>query len=115
MTDMEKTTGNLIQELNRGTQVLAVLLAASSSCYGYSLVQSLKSSGIDIEQNTLYPLLRRLERQGLLESSWDTAESRPRKYYLRTRAGTSVMQRLAGEWKSLNIAIEKMISEEESI
>jgi PadR family transcriptional regulator PadR len=64
-----------------------VLLSTEKPEYGYSLVGLLQESGIDVEQNTLYPLLRRLEQQGLMESIWDTGESRPRKYYRVTDYG----------------------------
>ncbi|MBI9100933.1 MAG: helix-turn-helix transcriptional regulator [Spirochaetales bacterium] len=111
--EKEKIVENLLQELNRGTQVLAVLLATTSASYGYSLVQSLKDAGIEIEQNTLYPLLRRLEKQGLLESSWDTGESRPRKYYVRTELGSEIAVILKNEWRVLNRTVEVMIDKEE--
>ena len=109
MNDIEKTVNNLLQELKRGTLVLSVLLNSSKPCYGYSLVTKLKDSGVDIEQNTLYPLLRRLESQGLMESSWDTSESRPRKYYKISKDGIKVKETLYKEWRRTNDVIEKMI------
>lgn len=114
MSEQKKIMDNLIQELKRGTLVLSVLLNTEDSCYGYSLVQSLQNMGVEIEQNTLYPLLRRLEKQDLLESSWDTSESRPRKYYNISARGREIRSELLKEWKRTNIVIETMLSEEES-
>jgi len=66
--------------------------------YGYSLIQRLAEQGLTIEEGTLYPLLRRLEEQGLLESEWEVAESRPRKYYRISEAGREVLDVLRAEW-----------------
>ncbi len=112
MTDKEKIIENLLQELKRGTQVLTVLLATRAPSYGYSLVQKLKVAGMEIEQNTLYPLLRRLEKQGLLESSWDTSESRPRKYYTRSKLGGEIAVILKSEWDELHRVIRTMSEED---
>lgn len=109
MTQKEDILENLLQELKRGSLVLSVLLNMSESTYGYSLVNSLQDLGIKIEQNTLYPLLRRLEKQGLLESQWDTSDSRPRKYYQLSQLGTEVKGVLKQEWKNMNKIIETLI------
>ncbi|MFP4563825.1 MAG: PadR family transcriptional regulator [Spirochaetia bacterium] len=100
---------NLLQELKRGSLTLAVLLVTRKAVYGYSLVQELQEEGLDVEQNTLYPLLRRMESQGLLQSTWDTTESRPRKYYSVTPEGEEMASRLGGEWKSLDRIISGLI------
>ena len=92
---------NLKNELRRGTQVLAVLSLLEKNQYGYSLLQDLESKNIAIEAGTLYPLLRRLESQGLLKSEWDTSESRPRKYYVLSEDGLKVYQTLQNEWNGL--------------
>ena len=115
MSDNTKIIENLLMELKRGTLVLSVLLNTDESCYGYSLVHKLQDNGIDIEQNTLYPLLRRLEKQDLLESSWDTSESRPRKYYKISTQGIEIREALKKEWLKTNEVINKMISREESV
>ena len=112
MCNEDKILINLQQELKRGTLVLAVLLNSSEPCYGYSLVNSLNESGIDIEQNTLYPLLRRLEKQELLHSIWDTAESRPRKYYQISELGIRIRDQLYEEWIRTNDVINKMVNKE---
>ncbi len=102
---------NLVGELKRGTLVLSVLLNTKESTYGYSLVQALQNLGIDIEQNTLYPLLRRLEKQALLSSSWDTTESRPRKYYQISPLGLEVLSDLTAHWQETNKVINAMLEE----
>lgn len=106
MDDSDKIFSNLTQELKRGSLVLSVLLNATKPSYGYSMVNSLNEVGIEIEQNTLYPLLRRLEKQGLLESKWDTTESRPRKYYVISEKGLEIRDRLHQEWTRLNGVVE---------
>lgn len=89
---------SMIVELRRGTQILMVLAALDDAQYGYSLLQKLETRGVLIEAGTLYPLLRRLDAQGLLESSWDTSESRPRKYYQLNDEGKRVLNALKDAW-----------------
>ena len=113
MKEDEKIVNNLLQELKRGSLVLSVLLSSSKPCYGYSMVNSLNDAGISIEQNTLYPLLRRLEKQGLLESSWDTSESRPRKYYQISSLGEEIRETLLDQWIKTNGVIESISQIEE--
>lgn len=110
MGEKEDVLGNLILELRRGTIVLSVLSQLKDAKYGYSLVQSLEEKGVTVEANTLYPLLRRLESQGLLESKWDTDESRPRKYYILSSLGREVYISLCNEWKSMTDCIGKLIT-----
>ena len=110
MSDKDKLLENLTQELKRGTLVLSVLLNTNEPRYGYSLVQTLQDLGIDIEQNTLYPLLRRLEKQGLLESHWDTTENRPRKYYKISSFGEVILSELSLEWRKMSNIIQNMLS-----
>jgi DNA-binding PadR family transcriptional regulator len=102
----------LTVDLRRGTLVLAVLSCLSQTEYGYSLLQKMEQRGIRIEANTLYPLLRRLESQGLLLSEWDTSESRPRKYYSRSKLGESLYHRLREEWLLMTKEMEKLLNEE---
>jgi PadR family transcriptional regulator, regulatory protein PadR len=92
----------LVIELRRGTQIIAVLSQLQDNAYGYALLQSLEDKGFSIEAGTLYPLMRRLESQGLLESAWDTTESRPRKYYVLSKLGITVLDALKSEWKSID-------------
>lgn len=95
---MSTLFNSLMTELRRGTLTLAVLSQLRTPQYGYSLVQSLEAAGISIDQSTLYPLLRRLEKQELVTSSWDKSESRPRKYYILSRYGEEIFHQLKTEW-----------------
>jgi PadR family transcriptional regulator PadR len=98
MPDIQEQINSLRLELRRGIVVLAVLSQMDTARYGYSLIQRLGEQGLDIEEGTLYPLLRRLEKQGLLESEWETSESHPRKYYRISAAGREVLTTLTAEW-----------------
>lgn len=100
---------NLTQELRRGSLVMIVLINLKTEEYGYSLVNKIQDAGIMIEQNTLYPLLRRLEKQELLMSSWDTSESRPRKYYKISENGLTILDSMITEWKRINTQIDNML------
>lgn len=93
---------SLTTELRRGTLTLAVLSQLRTPQYGYSLVQLLEKSGISMEQSTLYPLLRRLEKQELVTSSWDRSESRPRRYYVLSEYGTEILRQLKTEWEKMS-------------
>jgi PadR family transcriptional regulator, regulatory protein PadR len=92
---------NLIPEMRRGVIVLAVLSQCSQEQYGYSLMKSLSEKGLEIDQGTLYPLLRRLESQGLLVSHWRLEDARPRRYYIVSQEGQAVLPRLTEEWESM--------------
>lgn len=96
--NLEKQT----QELRRGILVLATLSRLQEPKYGYALISSLSERGLEIEQGTLYPLLRRLESQGLLESEWNVDGSRPRRYYVLSPQGADLLAALTGEWRALN-------------
>lgn len=98
MNDIDEHINQLKLELRRGIVVLAVLSQLVEPCYGYNLVQQLAEKGLDIEEGTLYPLLRRLEKQGLLESEWEVTESRPRKYYRISAVGRDFLNALSAEW-----------------
>lgn len=89
----------IMRELRRGTITIGVLSQLFEPQYGYSLVTILKERGISVDPGTLYPLLRRLEKQGLLESEWETSETRPRKYYVLSEMGKEVFNLLWEEWK----------------
>lgn len=88
-------------ELRRGVLVLAALSQLGSERYGYSLLQRLAERGLEIEQGTLYPLLRRLDEQGLLESDWRVEGPRPRKYYRLSAEGRRVLAELEKQWQGL--------------
>lgn len=103
----------LILELRRGTLILLVLNQLQKPMYGYNLVKELNENGIPIEANTLYPLMRRLESQGLLKSEWDTAEAKPRKYYSITEDGKTVLTRAKENWKQFSENVNLLLAEEE--
>lgn len=86
-------------ELRRGVLVLAVLSRLRSREYGYSLRQALAAGGMPIEEGTLYPLLRRLETQGVLDSSWNTDGASPRRYYWLSKGGTRLYQAMSESWR----------------
>jgi DNA-binding PadR family transcriptional regulator len=97
----ESLIQNLSAELRRGTQILAVLSQMKETKYGYSLLQDLEDKHVEIEAGTLYPLLRRLESQGILKSEWDISESRPRKYYLLSEDGKEAFDLMKKEWNRI--------------
>ena len=107
MTDDELHATHL-QELRRGTVVLACLLILRQPNYGYSLLDMLERSGFTVDANTLYPLLRRLEKQGLLTSDWNTEESRPRKFYRTSDEGIALSDVLSRDWDGLDTALRTL-------
>lgn len=110
---MEELISSLIVELRRGTLVLSVLSQLHTKEYGYSLVQKLEEKNSPIDAGTLYPLLRRLEKQELLISSWDTTESRPRKFYELSDKGKEVYDQLKLEWESISKQLNRLLMEGE--
>ena len=101
---------NYVLELRRGAVVLAVLSALCKERYGYALRQRLAEGGLEISEGTLYPLMRRLESQGFLESEWRVSTSRPRRYYRISKLGRSALKTLTKEWQSLVEATEALLS-----
>jgi DNA-binding PadR family transcriptional regulator len=100
---------NLDLELRRGVVVLAVLSQLQTEQYGYSLKRALTDRGLEIDEGTLYPLLRRLESQGLLQSDWRMAEARPRRYYVISPEGRRVYQALSANWRTLTRVIDRLV------
>jgi DNA-binding PadR family transcriptional regulator len=113
MDSMDELIDSLVVELRRGTLILSVLSQLKQPQYGYSLVQRLEEKNTVIEAGTLYPLLRRLEKQELLMSQWDTSESRPRKFYVLSSQGKMVYDRLKAEWKSISKQLESLMMEDD--
>ena len=103
---------NLRLELRRGCLVVAVLAALRHEQYGYTLRKTLSEHGIVIDESTLYPLLRRLETQGLLTSEWRQEEKRKKRFYHVTREGEQVLKQLLGEWRSMNSALQAVLKEQ---
>lgn len=98
-------------ELRRGVLVLAVLSQLRERQYGYSLRQALVDGGMPVEEGTLYPLLRRLEAQGLLASEWDTATAPPRRYYRLNAEGSRALGELAEAWRAQVEAIHGFLGD----
>ncbi len=109
MTESDDQLKNFRLELRRGIVVLAVLSQLKTARYGYSLIQELSEQGLDIEEGTLYPLLRRLEKQGLLVSEWEVGEARPRKYYHISAAGREVLAALSADWFEIVAVIQQIL------
>lgn len=97
-------------ELRRGVLVLAVLASLKQPHYGYSLRKQLQDGGIDIDEGTLYPLIRRLAEQGLLSSEWQQAEGRERRYYQLSELGAALLAQLTDEWQHLNTALGGLLA-----
>lgn len=97
-----------LQELRRGTIVLACLRLLRRPGYGYGLLEDLAAHGFATDANTLYPLLRRLEKQGHLTSEWSTEQARPRKLYRTSAAGNRLADALTDEWRALTASISSL-------
>lgn len=107
--NLDGRNDNLILELRRGVIVLGVLSQLDEERYGYALITRLKEKGLEVDQGTLYPLLRRLESQGLLESNWRIEADRPRRYYVLSSKGRKMLPQLRTEWTDIVSIINKML------
>jgi PadR family transcriptional regulator, regulatory protein PadR len=96
-------------ELRRGTLILAVLGALRAEKYGYTLRSELAEQGIEIDEGALYPMLRRLETQGLLTSEWREDAKRQKRFYRLSPDGAGALAQLAGEWRAMNRALEQIL------
>jgi DNA-binding PadR family transcriptional regulator len=111
MENSNELVQNMLLELRRGVLSIAVLSQLGREQYGYSLLKALSDQGLVIDQSTLYPLLRRLESQGLLRSDWRIAdETRPRRYYVISRQGQAVLAQLKKEWSAMAETMNKMLA-----
>ena len=111
VVERDSTAGKSELELRRGVLVLAVLSQLRTAEYGYSLRQALAARDMPIEEGTLYPLLRRLEGQGLLASEWRIEDGPPRRYYRLSPAGQAAYQDLAESWRGLVATMNKLLDE----
>ena len=105
----EKHKHKLRLELRRGALVLSVLALSKQAQYGYSLRKHLNEAGIDIDEGTLYPLIRRLAEQELLDSEWQTTDGRERRYYTISKKGEEVLEELTRDWQQLNNSISALL------
>jgi PadR family transcriptional regulator, regulatory protein PadR len=109
MTIEPNVLENLRSELRRGSLILAVLAQLRSEQYGYTLRKALAEHGMDIDEGTLYPLLRRLETQGLLVSEWREEDKRNKRFYVLSPEGKQILQQLLAEWKSIDSSLTAIV------
>lgn len=102
---------NLRLELRRGCLTLAVLSQLRTERYGYTLRKALEAAGLEIDEGTLYPLLRRLESQGLLQSEWREENKRRKRFYRLLRAGEQIFEQLSAELQRINVSLDRIIAE----
>jgi PadR family transcriptional regulator, regulatory protein PadR len=100
---------NLRLELRRGCLILAVLAELRTERYGYTLRKALSEQGMEIDEGTLYPLLRRLEGQGLLISEWREEDKRNKRFYRLSPEGKVILKQLSAEWKSINASLNGIL------
>src|SRR5215472_5022747 len=100
---------NLRLELRRGCLILAVLAELRTERYGYTLRKALSEQGMEIDESTLYPLLRRLENQGLLISEWREEDKRNKRFYRLSPEGKVILKQLSNEWKSINASLDGIL------
>ncbi len=100
---------NLRLELRRGCLIVAVLGQLQDEHYGYTLRKALEDQGLSIDESTLYPLLRRLESQGLLASEWREENKRNKRFYKLSPQGRQILKQLLTEWQGLNTSIQKIL------
>jgi PadR family transcriptional regulator, regulatory protein PadR len=104
---------NLRSELRRGSLILAVLAQLRTEQYGYTLRKALADHGMEIEESTLYPLLRRLETQGLLRSEWREEDKRNKRFYVLSADGYQVLEQLLAEWRTLDSSLSEIVGGKE--
>jgi len=108
-SDTDDRFDNLRLELRRGCLVLAVLAQLRTEHYGYTLRRTLGDAGVELDEGTLYPLLRRLESQGLLVSEWREEDNRKKRFYKLSAEGRTVLKQLVAEWQVLNTSLTRML------
>ncbi len=109
MTIAENLFENLRLELRRGCLTLAVLAQLRQEHYGYTLRKALTERGLEIDESTLYPLLRRLESQGLLASEWREEDKRNKRFYRLSSDGEAIFKKLLDEWNAINASIDNIL------
>ena len=113
MTDPD--IGSMETEMNRGFLQILVLALLEKDMYGYSMVKHIEGLGYKVEENTLYPLLRRLEKNGWITSKWDLGDDRPRKFYTITADGRAMRANLLEVWKNQNRILDEIIKENANV
>jgi len=102
-------------EMNRGFLQVLVLVLLEKNMYGYSMIKQLETRGYKVEENTLYPMLRRLEKKGLIKSKWDVSKDRPRKFYVITKDGRAVRAKLLKIWQQQNEILNHLLKENQNV
>jgi PadR family transcriptional regulator PadR len=110
-TETDSLLDNLRLELRRGCLILAVLAQLRTERYGYTLRKALEERGMAIDEGTLYPLLRRLESQGLLVSEWREEDKRNKRFYKISREGKLVLKQLLAEWQGIGLSLDEILKE----
>ncbi len=108
---MDNEFASIETEMKRGFLQLLVLIVLEKEAYGYAMVRAFRETGYEVEENTLYPLLRRLEKRGLVEGKWEVGEERPRKFYVVTGAGRELRRELLAIWERQAEIIRKTAKE----
>ncbi len=112
---MDNELGSIETEMKRGFLQLLVLVLLEKAAYGYAMVRAFRELGYEVEENTLYPLLRRLEKRGLIQGKWELGEERPRKFYAITTAGREMREGLLAIWKKQDEIIKHVIKENKNV
>ena len=112
---METDIGPFETEMNRGFLQVLVLVLLEKNMYGYSMAKQLEERGYSLEENTLYPLLRRLEKKGLITGKWDIKEDRPRKFYVISEDGRAVRHQLLEIWHRQNEILNHLLKENKNV
>jgi len=112
---MDPDIGSFETEMNRGFLQILVLALLEKDMYGYAMVRTVKDLGYEVEENTLYPLLRRLEKNGWVKGKWDVGEDRPRKFYGITPEGRALRGELLGIWKKQNDILKQVTKEKRHV
>lgn len=108
-------TQHLGTEMNRGFLQVLVLVILEKSMYGYMMIKHLETNGYTVEENTLYPLLRRLEKNLLIKSEWSVSKGHPKKFYVITPKGRQVQQKLLEIWRKQNLILERSMEEHKNV
>ena len=112
---MATEIGPFETEMNRGFLQVLVLVLLEKDMYGYSMIKQFETKGYEVEENTLYPLLRRLEKKGLIKSKWDVSKDRPRKFYIITKDGRTVRMQLLKIWQQQNDILNHQLKENKNV
>jgi len=112
---MDPEISNFETEMNRGFLQILALALLEKDMYGYSMVRTIRDLGYEVEENTLYPLLRRLEKNGWVKSKWDVSEERPRKFYSITDTGRILRTQLLAIWKKQDQILSQLMEEKNHV